>query len=88
MPGSAMKNGQPDDSGLTKELIAQSRVIARGRRIRDLERLLAEHGGTPSMWTKRSSPVVEIGGERYEYHWYGHHGIGRFEIKRKKVTGV
>jgi hypothetical protein len=88
MSGSAMNRGQPADSELTKELIAQSRVIAKGRRIRDIERLLAEHGGTPSMWTKRSSPVVEIAGERYEYHWYEHHGIGRFEVKRKKVTGL
>jgi len=21
----------------------------------------------------------------YEYHWYEHHGIGRFEVKIKKV---
>jgi hypothetical protein len=88
MLGIAMKREQPDDPGLTKELIAQSRVIAKGRRIRDLERILAEHGGVPSMWTKRSSPVVEIGGEKCEYHWYEHHGIGRFEVKRKKVTGL
>jgi len=40
------------------------------------------------MWTKRSSPVVEIGGEEYEYHWYEHHGIGRFEVKKRKVTDV
>jgi hypothetical protein len=75
-------------AGLTKELIAQSRVIAKGRRIRDLERLLTEHGGMPSMWTKKSSPPVEIDGDLYEYHWYEHHGIGRFEISRKKVRDV
>jgi hypothetical protein len=60
-------------------------VIAKGRRIRALERLLREHGGKPSMWTKKSSSAVEIDGDLYEYHWYEHHGIGRFEIKRKKV---
>ena len=73
---------------LTKELIALSRVIAKGRRICDLERLLREHGGKPSMWTKKSSPSVEIDGGLYEYHWYEHHGIGRFEIKRKKVRDL
>ena len=40
------------------------------------------------MWTKRSSPAVEIDGDLYEYHWYEHHGIGRFEIKRKKVRDL
>lgn len=38
------------------------------------------------MWTKKSSPTVEFDGEVYEYHWYEHHGIGRFEIKKKKVS--
>lgn len=83
-----MERRQPDAPGLTKDLIAQARVIAKGRRIRDLERLLREYGGSSSMWTKRSSPVVEIGGEEYEYHWYEHHGIGRFEVKKRKVTDV
>jgi hypothetical protein len=63
-------------------------VIAKGRRIRALERLLREHGGKPSMWTKKSSSAVEIDGDLYEYHWYEHHGIGRFEIKRKKVSDL
>lgn len=71
--------------GLTQELIAHSRVIAKGRGIRQLERLLQDHGGRPSMWTKKSSPPVVIEGAVYEYHWYEHHGIGRREIKRKKV---
>lgn len=70
---------------LTKKLIAQSRVISKGRRIRDLERLLSEYGGKPSMWTKKSSPAIEIDRNLFEYHWYEHHGIGRIEIKRKKV---
>jgi len=40
-------------------MIAQSRVIAKGRRIRDLPRLAEKYGGTPSKWTKKSSPVFE-----------------------------
>jgi hypothetical protein len=74
-----------DNAVLTKDLTARSRVIARGRGIRDLERLVREYGGKPSRWTKRSSPAIAIEGLLYEYHWYEHHGIGRFEVKRKKV---
>lgn len=70
---------------LTREFIAQSRVIAKGRGIRDLNRLVRNYGGKPSLWTKKSSPPVEVDGILYEYHWYEHHGIGRFEIKRVKV---
>jgi hypothetical protein len=69
-------------------MIAQSRVIAKGRRIRNLPRLIERYGGTPSKWIKKSSPVFESNGDLYEYHWYKHHGIGRFEIKRKKVSGI
>ncbi len=73
---------------LTEELIARSRVIAKGRGIRDIKRLIQEYGGKPSMWAKKSSPPVEVCGEMYEYHWYEHHGIGRFEIKIKKVRNL
>jgi hypothetical protein len=70
---------------LTRDLIERSRVIAKGRKIRDLKRLIKDYGGNSSLWTKKSSPQFEFGGEKYEYHWYEHHGIGRFEIKKKKV---
>jgi hypothetical protein len=73
---------------LTKELIARSRVIAKGRGIRDLKRLIQDYGGKSSMWTKRSSPPVEIEGDVYEYHRYEHHGIGRLEVKMKKVSDL
>jgi hypothetical protein len=66
-------------------MIAHARIIARGRRIRDLKRLLATYGGIASQWIKKSCPTFEIEGELHEYHWYEHHGIGRFEIKLKKV---
>jgi len=68
---------------LTKEILARSRVIARGRGIRDLARLLQEYGGRPAGWVKKSSPLMEIEGEMCEYHWYEHEGIGRFEVKKK-----
>jgi hypothetical protein len=71
---------------LTKELIAKSRVIAKGNRIRDVQRLLDEYGEKRANWVKKSSPVFEYDGIRYEYHWYEHHGIGRFETKFKEVA--
>ncbi|MFH0730519.1 MAG: hypothetical protein V2B19_29765 [Pseudomonadota bacterium] len=64
---------------LTRDLIAHSRVIAKGRGIRELNRLVKDYGGKPLMWTKKSSPTVDIDGEAYEYHWYEQQGIGRFE---------
>jgi hypothetical protein len=73
---------------LTKEHIARSRVIAKGRGIRDLKRLIQDYGGKSSMWTKKSSPPIEIDGDVYEYHWYEHHGIGRFEVKIQKVRDL
>jgi hypothetical protein len=68
---------------LTAQMIAPSRVIARGRGIRDLQRLLDTYGGQTKRWIKKSSPVVSEDGHDVEYHWYEHAGLGRFEIKRK-----
>jgi len=71
---------------LTREQIAQSRVIAKGRRIRDVDRLVTEYGGRASRWIKKASPrLLDQDGE-HEYHWYEHHGLGHFEIKRKPVN--
>jgi hypothetical protein len=67
-------------------VIAQSRVIAKGERIRDVQRLVDMYGSKPSGWTKKSSPTLEQDGFAYEYHWYEHYGIGRFETKLKVVT--
>jgi hypothetical protein len=66
---------------LTKELLSTARVIARGRGIRDLDRLLSTYGGTASSWVKKSTRPVRGSVGWLEYHWYEHHGIGRFEIK-------
>ena len=71
---------------LTKELIAKSRVIAKGKRIRDIQRLLDRYGGQRSKWVKKSSPAFESEGMLYEYHWYEHYGIGRFETKLKLIA--
>lgn len=73
---------------LTKRLISQSRVVAKGSRIRDVDRLIKKYGGDASKWTKRSSPPVEIEGSLCEIHWYEQHGIGKFEIKVKRVRDL
>ena len=67
-------------------MISQSRVIAKGRRIRDVDRLVANHGGSASRWVKKSSPRLEDDEGLYELHWYEHPGIGRVGLKRKQVT--
>jgi hypothetical protein len=70
---------------LTPRMLAQSRVIAKGNRIRDVQRLVKTYGGKRSTWGKKSSPPFELGQHHYEYHWYEHPGIGRVELKRKQV---
>lgn len=70
---------------LTPKLLAQSRIIAKGNRIRDVQRLVASYGGTAASWVKKSTPLIELEHEVIEYHWYEHPGIGRIEVKRKVV---
>jgi hypothetical protein len=67
-------------------MISQSRVIAKGRGIRDVERLVASYGGRASWWVKKSSTRLEDDDGPYELHWYEHPGIGRVELKRKQVN--
>ncbi len=67
-------------------MIAQSRVVAKGNRIRDVEWLVDTYGGRKSKWAKKSGPRFEIGKGQYEYHLYEHPGIGRVEIKLKQVS--
>ena len=69
---------------LSKDLLSRSRVIAKGRRIPDVARLVETHGGRASLWVKKSSPRLELESEVCEYHWYEHRGIGRFEVKLKR----
>jgi hypothetical protein len=74
------------DADLTRKVLSDARVIAKGKRIRDVRRLVAQYGGRTSRWIKKSSPQFEVAGERFEYHWYEHHGVGRFETKRVRVN--
>lgn len=73
-------------SKLTPRMISQSRVISKGNRIRDVQRLVDTYGGRRSKWVKKSSPRFEMGSHHYEYHWYEHPGIGRVKLKRKRVS--
>ena len=67
-------------------MISRSRVIAKGRRIRDAQRLVETYGGRVARWVKKSSPRLEDDEGKYELHWYEHPGIGRVELKRKQVA--
>ena len=71
---------------LTRPLLAQSRVIAKGKHIREVKRLVAQYGGRASKWVKKSSPQIQIGSKKIEYHWYEHSGIGRFEVKEVQIN--
>ena len=72
-----------DIPNLTKEQLANSRVIAKGKAIRDIGRLLRQYGGTIKGWIKKSTRPMTIAGRPAEIHWYEHHGIGRVEEKIK-----
>ena len=66
--------------------IAEQETIARGKGIRELERLVSVHG--PGRWRKRKG-VARIklpDGTmcRAEVHWYEAHGVGRRELKFKR----
>jgi hypothetical protein len=67
-------------------MLARSRVIAKGRRIRSVGQLVAKFGGRAAGWVKKSSPVFMHGGRKYEYHWYEHQGLGRVNVKKKSVV--
>jgi hypothetical protein len=71
---------------LTHRMLSQSRVIAKGNRIREVKRLVAEYGGRAAKWAKKSSPEIDIDGKKVEYHWYEHPGVGRFEIREVEIN--
>jgi len=73
-------------STLSRRMLAQARVIAKGKRIREVRRLVARYGGRPSKWVKKSSPSFESAGQDFEYHRYEHPGIGKVELRRKLVN--
>lgn len=61
--------------------------IAIGRGIRDLERLRRTYGGRRWRKVKGSAYVELLTGEirLAELHWYEAHGIGRREVKVKRL---
>jgi RHS repeat-associated protein len=68
---------------LTKEMLAQSRVIAKGYGIRDVDRLVKQYGGKVRDWAKKSTAQIDINGVPAEIHWYEAAGLGKFEKKIK-----
>lgn len=83
-----MRRGKKGELGVTlsRKMLSDARVIAKGQRIRDVQRLVAQYGGRASRWVKKSSHQFEVAGARFEYHWYEHHGVGRFETKQVRVN--
>jgi hypothetical protein len=71
---------------LTRKQLSLSRVIARGRRIRDVERLIEQYGGTVKEWAKKSTQPFVWQDHVVEIHWYEHDGLGRFEEKTKFLS--
>jgi hypothetical protein len=60
-------------------MLSQARIIAKGNRIRDVQRLVGRYGGRASDWVKKSSQQFELDGEWFEYHWYQRRGGRRVE---------
>jgi hypothetical protein len=62
------------------------KVIAVGRRIRELGRLRRRYG--EGRWRKlKGRALIRIGSGRVglaELHWYEAHGVGKKELKRKR----
>ena len=83
-----MRRGKKEEPGVTpsRKMLSDARVIAKGQRIRDVQRLVAQYGGRASRWVKKSSPQFEVASARFEYHWYEHYGVGRFETKQVRVS--
>jgi hypothetical protein len=82
-----MRRRKKEEHGVTlsRKMLSDARVIAKGQHIRDVKRLVAQYGGRASRWVK-SSPQFEVAGSRFEYHWCEHHGLGRFETRQVRVS--
>jgi hypothetical protein len=77
---------QPENAPkLTRKQLSQARVIARGKKIRAIERLMVEYGGDGKGWVKKSSQPFYWDDHLVEIHWYEHQAIGRFEEKVKQL---
>ena len=68
---------------LTRRQFSEARVIAKGRRIRDVQRLVNQYGGHIQQWTKKGTQPFFYQNSLIEVHWYDHHGLGQFETKIK-----
>jgi hypothetical protein len=67
--------------------IASVETIAVGSRIRELRRLRRDYG--PGRWRKNKGiALVRLMDQRIaraEIHWYEAHGVGKVEIKAKRL---
>jgi hypothetical protein len=67
--------------------ILEVQIIASGKSIRDRKRLVKFYGG--ARWRKmKGIASIQLAGGRIalaELHWYEAHGIGKKEIKIKRI---
>ena len=67
--------------------ITEATTIASGRAIRELDRLVRVYG--PGRWRKRKGQATvrlpDVTLCRAEVHWYEAHGVGRKELKVKRI---
>lgn len=75
---------KPFRGPLTRHMVQNARVIARGRRIGDRKRLVRSYGGHESEWMKMSSPTYNDGKQDYQVHWYEHPTLGVPAGEKKK----
>jgi hypothetical protein len=66
---------------LTKEMISQSRIIAKGNNIREVGKLVNKFGGKAKDWVKKSTSVINVDGKDAEIHWYENKAVGKVKIK-------
>jgi len=75
-----------DDLRVVSDITGQE-TIAEGAAIRELARLVKAYG--PAHWRKRkgfATIALESGDlRRAELHWYEAHGVGRKELKIKRL---
>ncbi|MFP4355262.1 MAG: polymorphic toxin-type HINT domain-containing protein [Phycisphaerae bacterium] len=71
--------GNCDLPRLTKGMRAKQRVIAKGRKIREVDGLVEQYGGRASDWKKYKS--WDSNGQ--EWHWYERPGSGPVKMKPK-----
>lgn len=76
---------EPTTDLLNEFMLPLAKVMAKGRRVREVESLANAYGGQVSEWAKKRGPVFIFEDEAFEFHWYERPGL-RIEIEPRKVN--